>query len=159
MVAREAQQLGLDIDTSDMGEIRTYTMVLGFLPPSKNVTNGWPHAWLDGAKKKWQRHVKAECERLQVPHGLPKIGLHAQLVFDRNQRRDPQNYAHHLWHWVPDALVRCGVIDDDREGMIDIGPNWGLEMMLDTRPGISKAKRQRTLITIAAFVPELRYVE
>ena len=137
------------MDVEEHGDIVTVTLTLPFLPPSKNVYDGWPPAWKAGAKKKWIRVIGEMCAEQQVPTGLWSVGLAATLVFARNARRDPQNYAQALWNWVPDALVRCGVLRDDRAGAIEIGPNWGLQMTIDDRRSIPEKKRQRTILTLA----------
>lgn len=148
--------LALPFDTIDEGAVRTYRIVLPFLPPSKNVYDGWPIAWKSGAKKKWLKAIARSCAEQQVPLNMPKVGLAARLVFPTTARRDPQNYAQTLWHWVPDALVRCGVLVDDNDGRIEIGPNWGLTMEADLRPGKPKQRRQRTVLTLAFRSPRMK---
>lgn len=146
-------QMSLAIDEEMRGDLIVRRMVLPFLPPSKNVYDGWQPIWQSSAKKKWTRTIAEKADEMDLPRGLPKIGLAARLVFPSKQRRDPQNYAQTLWHWVPDALVRCGVILDDDEGKIEIGPNWGLEFAYDTRETLAKDARKRTVLTIAWRVP------
>lgn len=141
----------LPIDVQDEGDLRLYRMTLPFLPPSKNVYDNWPNEWKHAAKKKWIRHVGEWCEAMMVPTA-DAIGLAAVLVFPTKGRRDPQNYAQALWHWVPDALQAAGVIDDDREGKIQIGPNWGLSFAYDLRAGVPKERRQRTVIAMTMRV-------
>lgn len=147
-------QLALPVNVTDDGEIRLYTVTLPFLPPSKNVYENWPPAWKHSAKGKWKRAIATEVEACMMPRNVPKIGLAATLVFATNNRRDPQNYAQALWHWVPDALQTAGVIDGDHDGKIEIGRNWGLTMKYDARPGIPKARRERTILAITMLVPK-----
>jgi len=153
-----------------VGHVLTYRMVLPFLPPSKNVYNGWQREWQSGAKSKWIRWIRRECEAQDMPKGVPKIGLFAVLVFPSRQRRDPQNYAETLWHFVPDALIKptawhyakaasnpkfelpYGLINDDSEGHVEIGPNWGIRFAYDLSSR-SKLQRQRTHLAIAVEVP------
>lgn len=142
----------LPVNAQEEGDLRLYRIVLPFLPPSKNVFDGWPNEWKSGAKRKWTRHIVAECQSLMIPKA-EKIGLAAVLVFPTKARRDPQNYSNCLWHWVPDALQKAGVIDDDREGKIEIGPNWGLRFAIDGRAA-PKVKRQRTHIALTMKVAE-----
>lgn len=140
----------LPIGMDDEGDLRLYRLVLPFTPPSKNVFDTWPNEWKHSAKKKWMRHVKAQVEALGIPKAQ-RIGLAAVLVFPTKAHRDPQNYSNCLWHWVPDALQAAGVIDDDTEGKIEIGPNWGLKFAIDGRSA-PKAQRQRTHIAITMKV-------
>ena len=142
-------QLVMPIDRFEQERIVTFRIQLGFLPPSKNVIDNWPPMYKSGAKKKWVRHVSEQCAAQQVPTGLHKVGLAAKLVFASRARRDPQNYAQALWHWVPDALVRCGVLVDDAAGNIEIGPNWGITMEADLRRDVPKEYRQKTILTLA----------
>ena len=143
-------ELALPLDVAVVGEVITWRFDLGFLPPSKNVYDSWPGTWKSSAKGKWIKHIGEQCDRLQVPYGLARVGLAARLTFPTNQRRDPQNYSNCLWHWVPDALVRCGRLVDDRDGALSIGPNWGITFAVDNRPHVNKRLRQRTTITMAA---------
>ncbi len=140
----------LPVGSDDEGDLRLYRMVLPFLPPSKNVMDNWPAEWRSSAKKKWIRAIGDECRALMMPRA-EKIGLAAVLVFPTAARRDIQNYSNALWHWVPDALVRAGVIDDDRDGMIEYGPNLGIRFAVDRRVA-PKAKRQRTHLAITLKV-------
>lgn len=142
----------LPIGVEETGDLRLYRMVLPFLPPSKNVYDNWPGEWKSSAKKKWIRHIVSQCESMMIPKA-EKIGLAAVLVFPTVQRRDPQNYANCLWNWVPDALQVAGVIDDDREGKIEIGPNWGLKFAIDRRSA-PKEQRQRTHIALTMKVAD-----
>ncbi len=142
-------QLAMPLDTVNEGGLVVYRIVLPFLPPSKNVFDGWPIEWKSGAKKKWMRAIKSHVEEQQMPLGLAHVVLAAKLVFPTKQRRDPQNYANCLWNWVPDALVKSGVLLDDKAGTIDIGPNWGLSMAVDNRPTVPKKHRQRTIIAVS----------
>lgn len=142
----------LPVDVEQTGDLRLYKLHLPFLPPSKNVYDNWPGEWKGSAKKKWERHILQKCEELMIPKA-EKIGLAAVLVFPQKGRRDPQNYSNCLWHWVPDALQKAGVIDDDREGKIEIGPNWGLRFAYDTRSA-PKALRQHTHIALTMQVAE-----
>lgn len=144
------QQLALPIDTIEIGSVKVWVLRYPFLPPSKNVYESWPVQWKSSAKKKWYLWTKKLCEEQGVPMGLEKVGLAAQLTFPTRQRRDPQNYAQSLWHWLPDALVKSGVLLDDHDGCIEIGPQWGLEFKVDGRTQVNKKHRQRTTITIAA---------
>lgn len=148
----DGTQLGLGLDVGTVGELTVWKLRLDFLPPSKNQYDGWPIAWKASAKKRWYREIARACAEVGVAHGLDKVGLHARLIFPTSGRRDPQNYAQALWHWVPDALVNCGVLLDDRDGAIEIGPNWGIELATDTRVHIPKEKRKRMVLTIAAHV-------
>lgn len=152
-IERRDVQLGLPVNVEQSGELRLYRFVLPFLPPSKNVIDNWPAQWKSSAKKKWLRVIAEECEASMVPKGMPKVGLAATLVFSTRARRDPQNYAQALWHWVPDALVRCGVLVDDNEGRVQIGPNWGLQFAYDLRQG-PKVHREKTVLALTMLVPE-----
>ena len=145
-------QLALPVHVEDDGEIRLYKFTFPYLPPSKNVYDGWPNQWKQSAKKKWVKAVIDECEASCVPKGVPKIGLAATLVFGTKNRRDPQNYAQALWHWVPDALQKYGLIDGDHEGKIDIPANWGLKFAYDLRR-IDKKWREKTVLAITMVVP------
>jgi hypothetical protein len=149
-----ASQLAMPMNVSQQGEVRLYTFVLPFLPPSKNVYDAWPIQWKQSAKRKWENAIRKEVEASMVPHGMTQVGLAATLVFPGKARRDPQNYAQALWHWVPDALVKAGVLKDDNEGRVQIGPNWGLKFAYDTRTGIPKKRRERTLLALTMLVPE-----
>jgi hypothetical protein len=126
---------------------RLYRMVFPYLPPSKNVYDGWLPLWKSGAKKKWMKAIAREVEVQNIPK-VEKVGLAVRLMFKSRARRDPQNYAQCVWNWVPDGLVQAGVIPDDDEGRIEIGPNWGLSMMV--------GDRQETVVTIALEVPTWR---
>lgn len=148
----DATQLGLGLDVGTVGELTVWTLRLPFLPPSKNVYDNWPPAWKHSAKMRWYREIRKACDEVGVPRGLDRVGLHARLVFPTRGRRDPQNFAQALWHWVPDALVNAGVLLDDRDGAIEIGANWGVELAVDTRVHIPKEKRKRMVLTIAAHV-------
>lgn len=149
VVTREPQ-MALPLETV-LGDVAVYTIVLRYLPPSKNVFDGWKNEWKSGHKKKWLRDVAQECEASMVPKGLTQVGLAATLVFPSKNRRDPQNYAQCLWNFVPDALVKCGVLVDDNEGRIQIGRNWGLKFAYDTR-NVPKVHRQKTILTLAVRV-------
>lgn len=140
-------QLAMPVEV-DQGDVVTARITLPFLPPSKNVYDGWQPMWKSSAKKKWIREIGKQCEALQIPKGLTHIGLAARLVFATRARRDTQNYAQVIWHFVPDALQRCGVLVDDREGSIEWGPDLGVELAVDTRR-IDPKRRQRTILTIA----------
>lgn len=146
-------QLALPISETHVGEIRVYRITLPFLPPSKNVYDAWPMQWKSSAKKKWMKALLEEFETLQMPKGALKVGMAASLVFATNQRRDTQNYSNCVWNWVPDALVRYGAIPDDTPEYVEIGPNWGITMMVDTRGHAPKAKRQRTHLSISMQLP------
>jgi hypothetical protein len=147
-VTRPVQQ-ALAFDEVQSGTITTYRLHFPYLPPSKNVFDGWPVQWKAGMKRKWIRAVADLCAEMNVPVGNPVVGLAAQLTFPTRQRRDVQNYAQCLWNWIPDGLVRCGVLTDDRTGSIQIGPNWGIVMALDTRKGVPAKRRQRTTVSLA----------
>jgi len=139
----------LDLDRVETDVTVTYRIVLPYLPPSKNAIAGWPQMWQAGAKKKWARHIAQRCEELRIPLGCQRIGLAARLVFATRVRRDPQNYANQLWHWVPDALVKCGVLVDDDYGRISWAPNLSVTMVVDPRRGIPAKKKERTVLTVA----------
>jgi hypothetical protein len=141
-------QLVLPLDVTDVGETRLYRLVLPFLPPSKNVYENWPVGWKASAKRKWVKTVGWACVQQDMPRGVDRVGLAATLVFPSRARRDPQNYAQALWHWVPDALVQCGVLVDDDEGRIQIPPNWGLKFAYDLRRGVPKDRRSRTVLAV-----------
>jgi hypothetical protein len=146
-------QLALPITQEDTGEVRLYRITLPFLPPSKNVIDNWPREWKSSAKAKWVGRIRAEVDAVDMPRGIGKVGLSAMLVFPSRNRRDPQNYAQCLWHWVPDALVTAGVLVDDDEGRVQIGRNWGLKFGYDLRPGVAKKYRERTILAITMKVP------
>jgi hypothetical protein len=146
-------QLGLPVNVEQTGELRCYRFTLPFLPPSKNMYDNWPGQWKQSAKKKWLREIAGECEASMVPKGLVTVGLAATLVFPSRRRRDPQNYAQALWHWVPDALVRCGVLRDDCEGRVQIGANWGIRFAYDMRDR-PKRFRERTVLALTCMVSE-----
>lgn len=148
----EGTQLALPVDSEQHGEIQLYRFTLPYLPPSKNVYDNWPPTWKSSMKKKWVRDVVRKCEEAMVPHGVAKVGLAATLVFPTRARRDPQNYAGPLWNFVPDALQKHGVIDDDREGKIEIPVNWGVKFAYDDRQGIPKKRRSRTIIAMTMLV-------
>lgn len=141
----------LPVSSEVESDLRVYRLTLPFLPPSKNVYDGWLPMWKSSAKKKWVRHIVEQCAALEIP-AAERIGLAAVLVFPTRSRRDPQNYSNCLWHWVPDALQTAGVIEDDREGMIEIGKNWGLRFQVDDRKGVSKEARSRTHLAITMKV-------
>ena len=145
-------QLALPIGQEQHGEIRTYRITLPFLPPSKNVYDGWPIQWKSSAKKKWTKALLEKFEQECLPKGALRIGMAASLVFPTNARRDTQNYSNCLWNWVPDALVRYGAIPDDTPQYVEIGPNWGITMLVDTRGHAPKVHRQRTHLAFAVQV-------
>lgn len=142
----------LPLDVKEEGDLRLYKITMPFLPPSKNEYDGWPHAWKSSAKKKWIREITKHVRALNIPPA-DKVGLAAILVFPQRARRDPQNYSNCLWHWVPDALQEAGVLDDDKEGKIEIGPNWGLRFAYDDRAA-PKEKRKRTVLMLTMRVKE-----
>ena len=146
-------QLALPVNVSDDGEVRLYKIALPFLPPSKNVYDNWPPEWKHSAKKKWEKHIVAACREMAMPLNVPKVGLAATLTFPNRNRRDLQNYAQALWHWVPDALQVAGVISGDHEGKVEIGRNWGLTFSFDTRVTVAKKRRERTVLAVTMFVP------
>lgn len=151
-----ASQLALPVDVEQQGEIRLYTLSFPFLPPSKNVYENWPPQWKHSAKGKWVRAISRKCDELMMPKGVEKVGMAATLVFPNNNRRDPQNYAQALWHWVPDALQVAGIITGDHEGKIEIPGNWGLKFAHDLRRGVPKSQRERTILAVTMLVPEGR---
>lgn len=141
-------QLGLPVETKQVGGTTVYTLVFPFLPPSKNVYDHWPPPWKSSAKKKWIRWTAHLAEEQQIPLGLVRVGLAARLVFASRAKRDVQNYAQALWHWVPDGLVRAGVLLDDDK--IEFGgKQLGIEFGVDLRKQLDKSKRQRTIVTVA----------
>lgn len=149
-----ADQPVLDLQSTRRPGSVSYTLTLPFLPPSKNVSNNWKPEWRTAAKMRWQRHLKGRLEELGVPLGNARLGLAARLIFgqDTNRpipRRDPQNYAQELWHWVPDALVRLGYLVDDNAGRINWPGNLGITMAVDVRPGLAAKKKDRTVLAIA----------
>ena len=150
------QQMVMPMDLIETPEVIAYRIALPFLPPSKNVYDNWLPQWKASAKRKWKDAIKAHALEQNLPMGISHVGLAAKLVFPTKQRRDPQNYAQCLWNWVPDALVQCGVLLDDREGMVSIGPNWGVQMAYDMRAGVPKTHRQRTSIVVS--VQRVKYV-
>ena len=145
-------QLAMPFDMETEGEVRLYVLSFPFLPPSKNVSQNWQPMWKSSAKAKWCKAIERQVREQAIPLGCRKVGLAATLVFSSKARRDPQNYAQDLWHWVPDGLVRAGVLVDDCEGAIEIGPNWGLTMRTDLRSGIPKKKRERTMLALTMEV-------
>lgn len=145
-------QLALPIDVEDHGEIRVYRMTLAFLPPSKNVYDGYPNEWKSGIKRKWINAVVKECEELAMPKGVQKVGLSAKLIFATKNRRDASNYAGPLWNFVPDGLQRAGVLVDDSDGHVQFGPNLGVSFAYDTRTSVPKKRREKTVISIAMEV-------
>lgn len=151
-------ELALPIETAAVGELRRYRLHLPFLPPSKNAYDGWQWQAQHSVKEKWRRYVAAECERLQVPKRNARIGLAGVLWFSTNRTRDPQNYANSLWNFVPDALQRCGVLLNDRDGAIDFAEyetdpetgekrryRLGVRLKVDPRK-LPKARIERTVI-------------
>jgi len=148
LVRHRPVQQALELDTVVEGGIATYRIVLPFLPPSKNQINGWPPEWQRSAKKKWVKQIALRCAELSVPLGQPQIGIGCRLVFATKAKRDVQNYAQQVWHWVPDALVTCGVLVDDNEGRVQIGANWGLELAVDLRKA-PKSVIEKTVLTLA----------
>lgn len=149
-----ATQLAMPINMSEQGEVRQYTISLPFTPPSKNAYDGWPNEWKRSLKAKWMKAVIAACEEQQIPIGqATKIGLAAILVFPTNAGRDTQNYANALWHFVPDALVKYGVIPNDTPEYVEWGANFGIRFRVDSRK-IDKKRRQRTHIGLTLFMPK-----
>jgi hypothetical protein len=146
--------LALPIEAHEAGELATYKMTFPFLPPSKNVWDGWPGEWKAGVKQKWIRAIVREVETQDMPLGLQKIGLAAVLTFPSRNRRDPQNFSNQLWNFCCDGLVRAGVVVDDSEGHIEIGRNWGIQFSYDLRTQIDKKRRQRTHLAISMRVPK-----
>lgn len=174
-------ELALPIEEHQVGEFRIYKLVLPFLPDSKNVVANWPAEWKAGKKRKWVRAILKEVQSQDMPLGLQQIGVAARLVFPtrptgRQQKRDPQNFSEQLWHYVCDALQycsydcweaakdrvpasqrrhlgHCGVVVDDSENHVHIGPNWGIQFAYDLRPELPKERRSRTILSITMRVP------
>jgi hypothetical protein len=148
-----AGQLVLPLGAVRSGQVVAFRLLFGFLPPSKNVYDGWPVQWQAGLKRKWLRAVAAECAAQELPLGVPRVGLAATLWFPTNNRRDPQNYAATLWNFVPDGLVRCGVLVDDRDGAVVFGPNLGVTL----RAGTGRTGRVRvpgrTILSVSLLIP------
>lgn len=147
-------QGALPIGMVENGEIVTYRFAFPYLPPSKNVYDGWLPAWKSAAKHKWINAVIRAVEEQDVPRGVERIGLAATLVFPEPRKRDPQNYAPALWNWIPDGLQKCGVIKDDRDGVIDFGKNLGIRFAIDDRKRLSRDARKRTHIALTLRLPQ-----
>lgn len=153
-------QGAFDLDTVQADATVTYKLVFAGTPPSKNEIGGWPPAWKHSAKQRWMRQLTERCREQGIPLNNQVIGLAAHLVFPTNNRRDPQNYAETLWHWIPDGLQPCGprcangckyhagVLVDDNEGRIQWPPNLGITFGVDSRHAPAKV-RKRTVITIS----------
>ena len=150
VMGREVQGI-LPLDVTDDGDLRLYKLVLPFLPPSKNVYDQWPGEWRSSAKRKWVRHITEWAQGLMIPKAS-QVGLAAVLVFPTKGRRDLQNYAQTLWHFVPDALQQAGVLDDDSVGHVQFGPNLGIQFAYDQRAGLPKARRERTHLAVTMRV-------
>lgn len=146
-------QLALPVGVDQEDDVRLYRIAFPFLPPSKNVIDNWPGEWKRAVKKKWERWIAQECEALAMPKGVAQVGLAATLVFPTNARRDTQNYAQSLWHFVPDGLVKAGVLLDDRDGCVVYGPNLSVRFEYDLRRGVPRKKRERTIVAITMAVP------
>jgi hypothetical protein len=163
-------ELALPLE-EQVGEVRRYTIVLPFLPVSKNRLNSWPPMYQASDRDKWHRAIVRECIRQNMPKGVPKIGLAAELQFPTYvKRRDPQNYIGRLWHYVPDALIApkphhlarqarepsyplpYGLIKDDYDGMIEWGPHLSVKFGVDTRH-VPKEQKGLTIIKIVMRVP------
>lgn len=153
MARADAVQMALPTDRWESGEVAVWRLHFPFAPPSKNTYDSTPPIWQSSMKRKWIRWVAKLVEEQQVPHGLPRIALAARIGFPTRRRRDPQNYAGPLWNFVPDGLVRAGVIPDDENGRIQFGPQLGLQMVHDGRLGVKAADREWTILTIAARIP------
>lgn len=157
VVRRPAEvQLAIPLDVPQTQLVGTWTIWLPWLPKSKNVYANWPATWKSAEKKRWVNRIVEECEAQLIPKGAPKVGLFAELWFaTRNRRgdtgtnRDYQNYAEMLWHYVPDALVKAGVVTDDTAEQIQIGPNWGLAFKYDLNETRPKKDRERTRLILA----------
>lgn len=147
---REVQGI-LPVDVTDTGDTRLYKLALPFLPPSKNVYDQWPGTFKSSAKKKWERHIVDWAHGLAIPRAS-QVGLAAVLVFPSKARRDIQNYAQTLWHFVPDALQKAGVLDDDSDGHVQFGPQLGIKFAYDLRKGIPKERRSRTIVAVTMRV-------
>lgn len=145
-------QLAIPVDVQADAEVRVYMLPFPFLPPSKNVYENWPPMWKSAAKSKWVKAIQRHVDEQMMPMGSRRVGLAATLVFPTKARRDTQNYAQALWHWVPDGLVKAGVLVDDCEGAVEIGPNWGIRMRTDLRSGVPKKSRERTLLAVTVEV-------
>lgn len=141
-------QLAMPLDVTTTGRLQTHLLRFPYLPPSKNQFDGWPAQWKSSAKRKWIREIEKLTNQLDLPKGLRFCGLAARLVFPTHRKRDPQNYSQALWNWVPDGLQRSGVLLGDHDGTIEFGPNLGITMAVDLRPGISAAKRSRTVVAL-----------
>jgi hypothetical protein len=157
--------LALPLDETIVGESQRRTIVLPWLPKSKNAWGRMDPVHRGGLKKRWIRRIVAECEALDLPKRRPYIGLCAVLYFATNRQRDPQNYSEMLWNVVPDALedkqhgwltgaggVRVpvrgyGLIPDDREGRI-IWPENTLGVFFKVDPTLAG----RTLLHIGLRV-------
>lgn len=134
-------QLALPV-TATVGDAAvTYRMVFPWLPPSKNRYDGWLPAWQASAKRKWIAAITREADAQQIP-AVSRVAVAVELVFASRARRDPQNYAQAIWNWVPDGLVRAGVIPDDGEGRILIGEHWGVVMRVGAQ--------RRTVVDVTA---------
>lgn len=152
-------QLGLGLDVKQIGEVATFRFVFPFLPPSKNQYDSWQPMWKNSTKRKWIQHTQRMVDEMGMPKGLTRVGLRGRLVFPTARRRDPQNYAQTLWHFFPDALVRAGVLVDDRDGSIDWGKNLGIDLAVDPRPGKGKRDRSRTIVVVSARILPARTSE
>lgn len=148
-----SSQLALPVDVEDDREVRLYRIRLPFLPPSKNVYDRWHWQQQRSVKGKWRRHIETKVNEMDVPLGVPRIGLAATLIFPNRNRRDLQNYSQALWHFVPDALVRAGVIVDDTPEHVEYPPNLGVRFSYDLRKGIPKERRAHTIIALTMEVP------
>lgn len=142
----DVQVLALPMEVV-VGDAVTYTLDLPFLPPSKNVIDGWPPAWRASAKRKWHQWIAMLCMEQRVPKHCEHVTLAATLWFPTRNRRDLSNYAQALWNWVPDALVRSGYLVDDSDEHVAYGPNLGVTFAYDGR-ALPKQFRQRTTLSI-----------
>ncbi len=145
-------QLALPVSVDQVGEVRRYEIVLPFCPPSKNIYDKWHWTEQSSCKAKWRRWIEKEVKAQQMPLGCRRIGLAALVVFPNRNRRDTSNYAQALWHFVPDALIRAGLLVDDKAGAIDYPKGLGVGFEYDTRPGLSKEHRSRTVLRVTMQV-------
>ena len=134
--------LALTFTPSGMWEIE-----VPFLPKSKNVWEGMPHLHRRGERLKWGKHLDNRLLELAIPRA-DRIRVEIELHFCTNNRRDWQNYVHPLYWFVADALVRCGVIDDDDPSRFTTLENAGISFVWDRRTYLPKEQRQKTVVRI-----------
>lgn len=136
----------IEMETDSTVEHRRFD--LPFLPPSKNVYEGWQPMWRHQLRSKWYAALEKKFDEYQFPKGASQVGVAVRLVFASKRRRDWQNYAPMLMHVIPDALVRAGVIADDTPDYFVVGGNSGIEFGVDTRP-VHPKLRNRTELSFA----------